>query len=253
MIESFINNSEEKSEVTVASRYKKVGMIFTAFFLVILIFTAAGCTGGGNADITENVAPPSSAPDSSDVLNTVPDGEDIMVEPGSVQDNTSKNSKADVKDDDIDIIANNNDKMVTMTVEATGRSNPFVPAGEFKEDNNDKLVNLQKAKLKYDLIDPPNAANADSDAQRVLTTKVSGVMYDAQSPSAILNIEGSDFLVRSGDVVNGYKVLAISPTVVTVQLGANVYKAGVGELLTTDGIQYNTISNLSSKFGGGKK
>lgn len=248
-----MNNSEEKSEVTGASRYKKAGMIAAAIFLVVLVFTAAGCTGGGNADITENIAPPSSAPDSSDVVNTVPDGDDIMVEPGSVQGDTGKNAKADTKDDDIDIIANNNDKMVTMTVETTGRSNPFVPAGEIKENNNDKLANLQKAKLKYDLIDPPSAANADNDAQRVLTTKVSGVMYDPQSPSAILNIEGSDFLVRSGDVVNGYKVLAISPSVVTVQLGANVYKAGVGEILATDGIQYNTISNLSSKFGGAKK
>lgn len=103
------------------------------------------------------------------------------------------------------------------------------------------------------MVDPPNAAQADSDAEKVLTTKVSGVMYDTQSPSAILNIEGSDYLVRSGDVINGYKILAISPSVVTVQLGANVYKAGVGELLATDGIQYNTISNLDKKFGGAKK
>ena len=78
-------------------------------------------------------------------------------------------------------------------------------------------------------------------------------MYDKQNPSAILNIESSDYLVRSGDVVNGYKVLSISPQTVTVQLGANVYKAGVGELLATDGLQYNTISNLDKKFGGSKK
>lgn len=249
-----MNNSEEKSEVTGVSRYKKAGMIAAAIFLVVLVFTAAGCTGGGNADIIENTAAPTSAPDGSDIINTVPDGDDIMVEPGSIQDNSAKSNKAEAKEDDIDIIVSNNEKMVAMTVETTGRKNPFVPAGEIKESSNsNNLADLQKAKLKYDLVDPPNTADADSDAQRVLTTKVSGVMYDPQSPSAILNIEGSDFLVRSGDVVNGYKVLAISPTVVTVQLGANVYKAGVGELLATDGIQYNTISNLSSKFGGAKK
>ena len=107
--------------------------------------------------------------------------------------------------------------------------------------------------MQYDLVDPPNSSNADSDAEKILSTKVSGIMYDSDSPSAILNIEGSDYLVRSGDVVNGYKVLSIQPTIVTVQLGANVYQAGVGQLLVTDGIQYNTVSNLDKKFGGAKK
>ena len=79
-------------------------------------------------------------------------------------------------------------------------------------------------------------------------------MFDKYNPSAIINIEGLDYLVRSGDVINGYKVLAISPQTVTVQLGANVYKAGVGELVTKDeGINYNKVSNLSKKFGGAKK
>ena len=62
--------------------------------------------------------------------------------------------------------------------------------------------------------------------------------------------EDADYLVRSGDVINGYKVLAISPTTVTVQLGPNVYKAGVGEVVDEGAINYNTVSNLSSKFGG---
>ena len=39
---------------------------------------------------------------------------------------------------------------------------------------------------------------------------------------------------------------------VTVQYGSNVYKAGVGELFTGEGINFNTISNLESKFGGRK-
>ena len=112
---------------------------------------------------------------------------------------------------------------------------------------------MERAKLEYDLVDPPKSANSDSDASKILTTKVSGIMYDKDSPSAILNIESSDYLVRSGDVVNGYKVLSIQPTVVTVQLGSNVYQAGVGQLLVTDGINYNTISNLENKFGGSKK
>ena len=85
-----------------------------------------------------------------------------------------------------------------------------------------------------------------------MTTKVSGIMFDKFNPSAILNISGADYLVRTGDVVNNYKVLSIAQDTVTVQYGANVYKAGVGELFTGEGINYNTISNLQNKFGGNK-
>ena len=77
-------------------------------------------------------------------------------------------------------------------------------------------------------------------------------MYDRLNPSAILNISGSDYLVRTGDVINSCKVLSIGRDQVTVQNGANVYKAGVGEMFTGDGVNFNTISNLESKFGGRK-
>ena len=92
----------------------------------------------------------------------------------------------------------------------------------------------------------------DIDAVNVIKTKVSGIMYDKFNPSAILNIGGADHLVRSGDIINNYKILAINPDNVTVQLGSNVYKAGVGQLFTGDGINYNTVSNLEGKFGGSR-
>ena len=44
-------------------------------------------------------------------------------------------------------------------------------------------------------------------------------------------MEGTDYLVRTGDVINNYKILAIYKDNVAVQLGDNIYKAGVGELL----------------------
>ena len=75
------------------------------------------------------------------------------------------------------------------------------------------------------------------------------IMYDKFNPSAILNISGSDYLVRTGDVINGYKILSIGKETVTVQYGSNVYKASVGELFTGEGINFNTVSNLNSKFG----
>jgi hypothetical protein len=37
-----------------------------------------------------------------------------------------------------------------------------------------------------------------------------------------------------------------------VQLGANVYKAGIGEILTEGNLNYNEVSNLNNRFGGVK-
>lgn len=256
MVEDYIAKFKEEMEPAPHPARKKAGLAICAVFLAVLIFAAAGCTGGGSNTVNE-AAPPAEAPSQAvpgdDISNVPQGGDDIMVEPGSgTPDKAQKDVKAP-KDDDVDVIANQDDKMVAVSVEDTGRNNPFVPFNEIKEEETKAKFDMQSAKLKYDLVDPPNSSTADSDAEKILTTKVSGIMYDAQSPSALLNIEDSDYLVRSGDVVNGYKILAISPSVVTVQLGSNVYKAGVGELLVTDGIQYNTISNLSNKFGGSKK
>ena len=140
--------------------------------------------------------------------------------------------------------------MVFISVENMGRANPFMPPRE-----SELLAAIPTENLKYDVLPPLEQPEADENAKKVVTTKVSGIMYDKIRPSAILNVDGADYLVRSGDVLNGYKVLAIDKSVVTVQMGANVYKAGVGELIAEgkDSITYNQIANLSSKFGGAKK
>ena len=65
-----------------------------------------------------------------------------------------------------------------------------------------------------------------------------------------INIEGNDYLVKKGDVVNNYKVLCIAQDSVTVKLGENTYKAGIGEILTEGTLHHNDVSNLNNKFGG---
>jgi len=100
------------------------------------------------------------------------------------------------------------------------------------------------------LVAPPDSSEEASEAARIMDTTVSGILYDKYSPSAILNIEGNDYLVKKGDVVNNYKVLEIVPESVTVKLGENVYKAGIGEILTEGTLNHNDVSNLSNKFGG---
>ena len=126
------------------------------------------------------------------------------------------------------------------------KANPFLP---YRDIGDSQMVNDVP---KFDLIAPPETIEAGSDAARVMDTIVSGILFDKFSPSAILNIEGNDYLVKKGDVVNNYKVLDIAKESVTVKLGQNTYKAGIGEILTEGELNKNDVSNLSKKFGGKK-
>ncbi len=127
----------------------------------------------------------------------------------------------------------------------TVKANPFLPYRDI-----DDGANVVKDVPKYDLVEPPEIISEGSEAARVMDTVVSGILYDKYSPSAILNIEGNDYLVKKGDVINNYKILNIMQDSVTVMLGQNTYKAGIGEILTEGSINYNDVSNLNKKFGG---
>ena len=126
------------------------------------------------------------------------------------------------------------------------KANPFLPYRDI--EGSASLADIPA----INIVEPPEMVNENSDAARVMDTIVSGILYDKFSPSAILNIEGSDYLVKKGDVVNNYKVVSIMQDSVTVKLGENVYKAGIGQILTEGSLNHNDVSNLSNKFGGVK-
>ncbi len=143
-------------------------------------------------------------------------------------------------------VAATTSKKTTITIPSgTIKANPFLP---YREISGADAVKTDVPA--YSLVEPPEVSGASSDAIRVMDTIVSGILFDKFSPSAILNIEGNDYLVKKGDVVNNYKVLNIAQDSVTVQLGANTYKAGIGEILTEGSLNHNDVSNLSNKFGG---
>ena len=131
------------------------------------------------------------------------------------------------------------------------KANPFVPYRKLASDA-DVSAELVNDIPKFDLISPPSDIPGNTDAANILTTAVSGILYDKYSPSAILNIDGSDYLVKKGDTVNKYKVMAIAKDSVTVKYGNNTYTAGIGEILTEGSVNYNNVSNLHNKFGGEK-
>ena len=138
-------------------------------------------------------------------------------------------------------------KMDTISIPAgIVKANPFLPYRNIDEDSSVSGV------PGFDIVAPPEEVGINSEAARIMDTIVSGILYDKHNPSAIINIEGSDYLVKKGDVVNKYKVLNITQDSVTVKLGNNTYKAGIGEILTEGTVVHNDVSNLSKKFGGEK-
>ena len=228
---------------------KIIGIGVALLLLTIIMINTTGCTQNlseesFSMDLPANAAEPphkGSVKVGNDGVNAAiaPDSLDNYI--AAVPDKPLKNSTA------------KNTTTVTMSVEDSGRSDPFLPLHEAAAAAAAKAQKAKAKQVNPNLVPPPESLIVDSTATDVMTTKVSGIMFDKLNPSAILKIGGSDYLVRSGDIINGYKILSIAKDNVTVQYGANVYKAGVGELFTGDGINYNTVSNLESKFGGRKK
>ena len=135
-------------------------------------------------------------------------------------------------------------KGVISVPSGTVKAHPFLPYRALNDAAD--LTDISD----FDLVAPPETLNGNSDAARVMDTIVSGILFDRHSPSAILNIEGNDYLVKKGDLVNNYKIVNILEDSVTVKLGNNVYQAGIGEILTEGTLNHNNVSNLNNKFGG---
>ena len=172
-------------------------------------------------------------------------------------------------------------KMVTYDVESVGRSNPFMPYNEMVEFERARTSAISEAAAKnakireikglqdyaireeddispysFNLPVPPTSLASGTVAAKITHTKVVGIMYNTDSPSAIINVDNKDYLVRPGDKIIGqeYKIVKITPTWVTAAMGSNIYSAAIGEMFTNDKMQTNQtdIYKLEERFGGRK-
>lgn len=138
-------------------------------------------------------------------------------------------------------------KKVSMVITEIGRNNPFEPIfGGYDEDTS---VYLEA---------PPEIPGLDNDALDVIKTRVSGIIYDKNGvkSSAILNVGGTDYLTRIGDKINGYIVKDIDRNDITVQLGDNVFKAAVGDIIEEENlydVNKTLTPDLEHKFAGRNK
>lgn len=220
---------------------------------------------------TEELAQNQNAPvDDIQNQNIAQDANDIYSQTVNLQKNESAPNLNTIQnsENDVDIISKKslsqkNGRMVLISVANSERINPFLPASESLAKVPAKIITKNitkhynnthkkvKVAISYPyLLPPPKTLPQDTDAGKIMSTTISGILYDKYSPSAIINVDGSDYLVKQGDVVNQYKILMIDKTKVIVQLGRNIYQAGVGELLSQSNLNYNSIANLDKKFGG---
>lgn len=209
--------------------------------------------------LTSNANPPLNPtvnPNGDSAINptpTNPSNQDLQQDANNIYSQTvalPKNPSApgvktpQASENDVEILqkktqAIKNGKMVVITVSSSGRTDPFLPSGDGGSTG-----------IYSYLTPPPQTLPQNTDATKIISTTISGILYDKYSPSAIINIEGTDYLVKKGDIINKYKILSINKNLVAVQLGNNIYKAGVGELLTQSTFNDGNIANLNKKFGG---
>lgn len=144
----------------------------------------------------------------------------------------------------------NNDIIVSYDKDKVVRENPFKPPVYVKQkevhDNKVVVNNTQ-----FEIIEPPTASVPDENLTRILQTQVSGILYDEQSPSAIVNLNGVDTFVKVGDKLSGYKIQSITQDKVQVNYKNNSYVASVGELFVRGQLEkQRAVADLEHKFAG---
>ena len=139
---------------------------------------------------------------------------------------------------------------VTVSIGDVGRKNPFAPVGGTKSQQSSGFKQAGDG-LDFEIIEPPELEPEDEMITKLLETKVTGIMYDSKRPSAIVNIDGVDQLVRIGDILSGFEFISITRNKVVIRSDDNIYRASVGQPLNAEKITNPIeISNLETKFKG---
>ena len=195
-------------------------------FAVPILFCATGC----NVPVLENIVNDKNMDLADENLpaNIELEKENLKV-PAKEQQNE--------EDELIDLSGNS----AVLDIDSGGRTSPFVPYRE---------RNLTYSSLNFgDLPLPPMSGEMDETLSNLITAKVTGILYDETSPSAIINVLDDDYLVKPGDKVESFEIANISKDYVAIKTGTNVYRAKVGDIV--DGELFGTgVYNLGHRFAG---
>ncbi len=214
-------------------RFEKKCLYF--LLLLPLLFSIQGCDGvtditsmiTGQGAIEEEDVPVPVTLEDNDVTDT-----DV---PTKAEASNIKDSEKD--GDSIDLSSNSG----VLDIDSEGRTSPFVPYRE---------RNLSYTNVNFgDLPLPPEAGEMDESINTLISAKVTGILYEQNSPSAIINVMNEDYVVKPGDKIESFEISAITKDYVSVKTGTNVYRAKVGDIV--DGELYGTgVYNLGHRFAG---
>ncbi len=142
-------------------------------------------------------------------------------------------------------------KFVTFSVSNGGRINPFTPPSGFEST---KFA----VSSDYEILTPPEeipGAETADEAKQLMDITVSGILFDNVKPSAIINVNGSEYFVQIGDKVDDFQVVAINSQYVAIKNGSNTYKAQVGETFTNAAGKVPGMAKrqASGKFAGSRQ
>ncbi len=143
-----------------------------------------------------------------------------------------------------------NEEKVVISIVNFGRKNPFKPYSPARVIKSNKDVFAPD-----DIPLPPEYKGADEishQASILLNSKVNGILYDPSGRSvAIVNLNGFEYMLHKGDIVENIEVNAISKNSVTLKYGNNSYTVSVGEVIEGS-IAQNTVQRSQNAFGGYK-
>lgn len=167
------------------------------------------------------------------------------------ENNSGKSDLFQQSDEPLDVntsMSENND--IIISYDKVARVNPFKPPVKVREKEIEKTIERLN-NTDFEIVEPPMASVPDANLTRLLQSQVSGILYDDESPSAIVNLNGIDTFVKVGDTLSGYKIQAITKDKVQIYYKNNSYVAAVGALFVRGMLESRpAVANLEKKFAG---
>ncbi len=141
---------------------------------------------------------------------------------------------------------------IMVSYNQASRLNPFKPpiiTSAMKAESPYVVLD----NTEFEIIEPPAASTPDENLTKLLQTQISGILYDDESPSAIINLNGTDYFVKIGDKISGYVIKNITRDKVQVNYKNNTYVASVGQLFTRGILDQRNVADFEHKFAGRNK
>lgn len=143
------------------------------------------------------------------------------------------------------------DNTIMVSLGQARRQNPFVP---HKRATVSSLSHSEFDSVPFEIIEPPTAVTEDLNINNLLEAKITGILYDPQSPSAVVVINGVDEFVKTGDKIFGYTITSITRDKVVISYGKNTFTASIGQLFSPEDMTAGrVVPNLEKKFAGSRR